>query len=69
MSLPLCGIQTLYCALIRRQSLYRRFRASVTQAILAKQDHHSKLSLNYDKQFNKGGIIMSCKKGGTYELY
>ena len=22
---------------------------------LAKEDHHSKLSINYDKQFNKGG--------------
>ena len=41
------------------------------QGSLAKQDHHSKLSLNYDKQFNKGAeysVTMSCKKGGTYEL-
>ena len=25
------------------------------QVSLAKQDHHCKFSLNYDKQFNKGG--------------
>ena len=30
---------------------------SATHASLAKQDHHSKLSLNDDKQFN----TMSCK--------
>ena len=32
---------------------------------VVKQDHHCKLSLNYDKQFNKGGhsVTMSCKKG------
>ena len=35
-------------------TLYRRFKASAMQASLAKQDHHSKLSLNYDKQFSKG---------------
>ena len=36
-----------------------------------KEDHHRKLSLNYDKQFNKGGysVTMSYKKGGTYELF
>ena len=34
---------------------YRRFKASAMQASLAKQDHHCKLSLNYDEQFNKGG--------------
>ena len=27
----------------------------ITIASLAKEDHHCKLSLNYDKQFNKGG--------------
>ena len=38
---------------------------------IVKQDHHCKLSLNYDKQFNKGGysVAMSCKKGGTYEYF
>ena len=39
------------------------------EASLAKEDHHGKLSLNYNKQFNRGGVTMSCKKGGTYELY
>ena len=26
----------------------------------AKEDRHSKLSINYDKQFNKRGVTMSC---------
>ena len=30
-------------------------RDIVKQLSLAKEDHHRKLSLNYDKQFDKGG--------------
>ena len=54
MSLRRCGIQTRYCALIRRRSA-QEVRASAMQASFAKQEHHSKLSL-------------SCKKGGPHEL-
>ena len=46
------------------QTLYTegQFREPATQASLAKQDRHSKLSLNYDKQFKKG-VTVSYKKG------
>ena len=42
-------------------ALYGRFSLHVACLVIglvkAKQEHHSKLRLNYDKQFNKGGQL------------
>ena len=52
MSLQPCGIQTWYILRTNSQTLYiyrGRFKAFATQAsLIAKQDYHSKLSLNYE---------------------
>ena len=50
MSLWLWDSNMILCT--NSQTLYTE---GLEQASLAKQDHHWKLSLNYDKQFNKGG--------------
>ena len=45
----------MYVLATPRDSITTLCTNSAAQTSLAKQDHHSKLSLNYDKQFNKGG--------------